>query len=78
MKPENLLKPGLGFMLALHDSDCPGAQGDAESCCCSPEYRVVSEAEFTKSVTKSRAERRAAARAAAKAIGKAGHRGAAA
>lgn len=78
MTPNKLLKPGLSFMLALHDSDCPGAQGDAGNCCCSPEYRVVSEAEFTESVTKSRAERRAAARAAEKAISKAGKKGGAA
>ena len=75
MTLENLLKPGLSFMLALHDSDCPGAQGDAGNCCCNTEYRIVGEAEFTESVAKSRADRRAAARAAAKAIAKLGKKG---
>lgn len=71
MTLEDLLKPGLSFMLALHDSDCPGAQGDGGNCCCNPEYRIVGEAEFTESITRGRADRRAAAKAIAK-VGKKG------
>jgi hypothetical protein len=75
MKADDLFSPGVKFMLVSHDNDCPGAMGDPLRCCCEPEVRMVSEAEYTAAMNQTQAQSRAARRAADRALSKAQRKG---
>lgn len=68
---DELLTPGLCFVLVEHEPDCPGAQGDRIRCHCDPRVRMVSEAEYAAALSKTQDECRAARRAAERALEKA-------
>lgn len=68
---DELLKPGVRFLLVRHDAWCPGSRGDGNNCICNAAPELVDEATFTRTVVAdrqrmNRAQRRKAEREAKK------------
>lgn len=68
---DELLTPGLRFVLVEHEPHCPGAHGDRDACNCPATVRMVSEAEYEAAMNAKHAQGRAARRAAERALAKA-------
>lgn len=68
---DELLKPGVRFLLVRHDAWCPGSRGEGHACICNAQLELVDEATFVLTIVDhrdrmNRAQRRKAEREAKK------------
>jgi len=60
----DILKPGVHYLLVKHDAWCPGVEGAGDRCICNPDIEQVTEQRIAEAIvqTRNRAQRRADAK----------------